>query len=257
MIRELTFLGLTVETYTLMAIIGAITGMAMSWRPMRKNGLSVAGTILLLSMSCIAFLVGARLWNVAADPDSYGPRWPWYTLQMTGFSMYGGILGSTIAVSLFSVIKRIRLVKLLDIFTIPAAAAFCIARIGCFLNGCCYGKRTEMPWGVIFPSELDNIIPIVPIHRHAVHPTQIYELILALIGIPLCLWLVKLFRAGAGGRFFIYGVWFSTMRLVVHPFRLFPYSYTVTTYVYPIIYYVLIVSGIFLFVISCRQDHSK
>ena len=257
MIRELTFFGLTVATYTLMAIIAAITGAAMSWRPLRKTGLSAAGTILLLSVICIAFLAGARIWNVAANPDSYGPDRPWYTLQMNGLSMFGGILGSTIAVSLFSVIKRIRLVKLLDIFTIPAAATFCIARIGCFLNGCCYGKRTEMPWGVIFPSELDNIIPIVPIHRHAVHPTQIYELILTLIGIPLCLWLVKLFRAGAGGRFFIYGVWFSTMRLVVHPFRLFPYSYTVTTYVYPTIYYVLIVIGIFLFVISCRQDHSK
>ncbi|MBR4556844.1 MAG: prolipoprotein diacylglyceryl transferase [Clostridiales bacterium] len=253
MIRELTFLGLTVATYTLMAIIAAITGAAMSWRPLRKTGLSAAGTILLLSVICIAFLAGARIWNVAANPDSYGPDRPWYTLQMNGLSMFGGILGSITAVSLFSAIKRISLVKLLDIFTIPAAVSFCIARIGCFMNGCCSGKRTDVPWGIIFPSGSD----ITLLHRHAVHPTQIYELLLALIGIPLCLWLVKLFRAGEGGRFFIYGVWFCTMRMIVHPFRLFPYSYTVTTYIYPLIYYVLIVIGIFLFVFSCRQSRCK
>lgn len=253
MIRELTFFGLTVATYTLMAIIAAITGAAMSWRPLCKTGLSAAGTILLLSVISIAFLAGARIWNVAANPDSYGPDRPWYTLQMNGLSMFGGILGSITAVSLFSAIKRISLVKLLDIFTIPAAVSFCIARIGCFLNGCCSGKRTDVPWGIIFPSGSD----ITLLHRHAVHPTQIYELLLALIGIPLCLWLVKLFRAGEGGRFFIYGVWFCTMRMIVHPFRLFPYSYTVTTYIYPLIYYVLIVIGIFLFVFSCRQSRCK
>lgn len=253
MIRELTFFGLTVATYTLMAIIAAITGAAMSWRPLRKTGLSAAGTILLLSVICIAFLAGARIWNAAANPDSYGPDRPWYTLQMNGLSMFGGILGSITAVSLFSAIKRISLVKLLDIFTIPAAVSFCIARIGCFLNGCCSGNRTDVPWGIIFPSGSD----ITLLHKHAVHPTQIYELLLALIGIPLCLWLVKLFRAGEGGRFFIYGVWFCTMRMIVHPFRLFPYSYTVTTYIYPLIYYVLIVIGIFLFVFSCRQSRCK
>ena len=231
-----------------MAIIAAITCVAMSWAPLRKSGLSVAVTILMLPMMCISFLVGARLWNVAVDPDSFDAERPWYALRMTGFSVYGGILGAILFVMIFSLITRIRLVKLLDVFTIPAAAAFSIVRIGCFLNGCCYGKKTDLPWGVIFPSAADNV------ERYAVHPTQIYELLLALLGIPLCLLLVKLFKAGAGGRFFIYGVWFSTMRLAIHPLRLFPYSYNVTKYFYPLFYYVLIVIGIFLFVNSCIKN---
>ena len=248
MIRELTFFGLTIGTYTLMAIIAAITCVAMSWGTLRKIGLSVAVTILMLSTMCIAFLVGARLWNVAVDPDSFGADRPWYILRMTGFSMYGGILGAILMLMIFSLITRIRLVKLLDVFTIPAAAAFSIARVGCFLNGCCYGKKTDLPWGVIFPSASDNA------HQYAAHPTQIYELLLALLGIPLCLWLVKLFKAGTGGRFFIYGVWFSTMRLAILPLRLLPYSYNVTQYYYPLLYYVLIVIGIFLFVYTCIKN---
>ena len=250
MIRELVFFGLTVGTYSLLSLVAAITGIVMSWRPLRRSGLTVAKTILLLPLLAIAFIVGARLWNVAVEPDSYGPGRPWHTLRMTGFSMYGGIIGAIITVTIFALITRIRLLKLLDAFTVPAAVAFCIARIGCFLNGCCYGKKTDLPWGVVFHSSAGKTAT-------AVHPTQIYELLLALIGIPLCLWLVKIFRAGTGGRFFIYGVWFSTMRLAVHPFRLFPYSYIVSTYIYPMIYYVLIVIGIFFFVYACRKEQLK
>lgn len=261
MISEITVFGLVIGTYSLMAVFAAITCAIMSWRPLLTCGFSRKGTAALLLAMCIAFFVGARLWNVAVNPDSYGDTNHWYSFQAAGFSMYGGVLGAIIVIAAAALITRIRLVKVLDAITIPGAVAFCIARIGCFLNGCCSGKNTDLPWGVVFPSEMDelikDVIPIVPIQRYAVHPTQLYELLLALIGIPLCLWLVKLFRAGEGGRFFIYGVWFSTMRLAVLPLRALPYSRMVTNVVYPLIYYFLIVIGIFLFVWSCRKGRAE
>lgn len=261
MIREFTIFGLTVGTYSLMAFIAALTCAVMSWRPLRRTSLPRIGVIVLLAVTCISFLVCARLWNVAVNPDSYGDTKHWYTLRMTGFSMYGGLLGAFLVILACSKIFRISPAKIFDAFTVPGAVAFCMARVGCFLNGCCGGKRTDLPWGVIFPSEMDelikDVIPIVPIQRYAVHPTQLYELALALIGIPLCLWLVKLFRAGDGGRFFIYGVWFNTLRLAVLPLRALPYSRIVTSVVYPLIYYVLIVIGIFLFVWSCRKSRTE
>ena len=52
---------------------------------------------------------------------------------------------------------------------VPLALAF--GRVGCFLNGCCYGKPTTLPWGVVFPTAA----PLV-----ARHPTQLYELVLDL-----------------------------------------------------------------------------
>lgn len=253
MIRELTFLGLSISTYSLMAYIAAVTCAAMSWKPLRRCGLPRAGIIILLSLMCVAFLVGARLWNVVVNPDSYGENLHWYTFRMKGFSMYGGIFGSFIVIPVVALITRTDLVKILDALTIPAAVAFCIARVGCFLNGCCAGKITDLPWGVHFPSSNDSALETLV----TVHPTQLYELALALIGVPLCLWLVKLFRSGAGGRFFIYGVWFSTMRLVVLPFRSLSYSLLVRELIYPLIYYVLIVIGIFLFVWSCRKERAE
>ena len=50
-----------------------------------------------------------------------------------------------------------------------------IARIGCFLNGCCYTKPSGLPWAVNFGFG-------------RVHPTQIYELILDLVAFAFLLW---------------------------------------------------------------------
>ena len=255
MIPEITFFGFPIETYTLMAILAAIVFGAISVPHLRRIGISLWGIFVLLVLIAAAFLVGARLWNVAVNPDSYGETRPWYTLQMTGFSMYGGITGAMTMLLPAALITRIRPLKMLDAVTIPGAAAFCIARVGCFLSGCCAGKETGLPWGVHFPSESGGLSETI-VHTPAVHPTQLYELFLALLGIPLCILIVKKVRTREGGLFFLYAVWFSTMRLLVHPLRALPYSPVVTNLVYPLIYYVLIVVGVFLFVWSCRRDRS-
>ena len=253
MIRDLPVFGLTVETYSLMAVLAAAAFAALSWRRLRRCGLSASGAVILLFLISVFFLFGARLWNITVNPDSYNETRPWYTLRMTGFSVFGGITGVAVVVLSAALILRMQPLKLFDAVTVPGAAAFCIARVGCFLGGCCYGKETDLPWGVVFPPKADAAVSSLP---HAVHPTQLYELLLALLGIPLCLFIVKKSRAKTGGLFFLYAVWFCTMRLIVHPLRDLPYSLLVRELIYPVLYYVLIVFGIFLFVWSCRRGRS-
>ena len=253
MIPKFDLFGLTVSTYTLMAVLAAVTFSVMSWRPLRRSPLPLPGVIILLISICAVFLIGARLWNVTVRPNSYDKAKTWYELKMSGFSVFGGITGVAVVVLSAALIARIQPLKLLDAVTVPGGAAFCIARVGCFLGGCCYGKETDLPWGVVFPSEADGLSETLS-RAHAVHPTQLYELVLALLGIPLCLLLVKKLRPGSGGCFFLYAAWFSTMRLVVHPLRVFPYSPLVTNIVYPLLYYVLIVLAVFLFIAACRKN---
>ena len=256
MMPKFDLFGLTVSTYALMAVLAAVTFIVMSWRPLRSFALPLPGVIILLISICAVFLTGARLWNVAVRPDSYDKAKPWYALEMSGFSVFGGITGVAVVVLSAALIARVQPLKLLDAVTVPGAAAFCVARVGCFLSGCCAGKETDLPWGVVFPSETDGLSETLT-RAHAVHPTQLYELILALLGIFLCLFIVKKAHAGEGGRFFIYGVWFCTLRLAIHPLRSFTYSPVVTNIVYPLLYYVLIVLGVFLFVWSCRRDRPE
>ncbi len=241
-----------------MAVIAALVCTAMCWRPLRRCGFTRTGVPVLLSVLCVMFLVGARLWNVAVNPGSYGVDKQWYTLRMTGFSMYGGILGAFIVILFASRLTDISIARILDAVTIPSAVAFSIARTGCFLNGCCAGKDTDLPWGVVFPSKYDGLSTnLISFQNHPVHPTQIYEMLLALIGIPLCLMIVKKCRAGSGGLFFIYGTWFSAMRLAILPLRSLPYPDPVKNAGYPIIYVSLIVSGVCLFIRACRQGRSE
>ena len=47
-----------------------------------------------------------------------------------------------------------------------------LGRIGCFLNGCCFGTPTDLPWGVTFP---EGSIPDYIFHNQAIHPAQLYS----------------------------------------------------------------------------------
>ena len=98
MIRDLPVFGLTVETYSLMAVLAAAAFAALSWRRLRRCGLSASGAVILLFLISVFFLFGARLWNIAVNPDSYNETRPWYTLRMTGFSVFGGITGVAVVV---------------------------------------------------------------------------------------------------------------------------------------------------------------
>lgn len=54
-------------------------------------------------------------------------------------------------------------VKTGDSFAVPVAAAVAVGRLACFIGGCCYGKPTGLPWGVVFHDGIPR------------HPTQLYE----------------------------------------------------------------------------------
>jgi len=94
-----------------------------------------------------------------------------------GLAVEGAIIFSLIFIILYTKIKRISTVKVLDTIAIFVPIGQAIGRIGCFLNGCCYGKETNCFLGVKFPF-LDR----------KVHPTELYYsfsyLILFFIFIP-------------------------------------------------------------------------
>ena len=68
----------------------------MAYQPLLRAGFSRRGAAVLLLCACAAFLIGARLWNVAVNPGDFGPQRPWYVLRMTGFSLYGGLAGGAV-----------------------------------------------------------------------------------------------------------------------------------------------------------------
>jgi phosphatidylglycerol:prolipoprotein diacylglycerol transferase len=241
--------GLPIRSYPLAAVLAVLTAAALAWPALGKRAWSPLSRVLTIFAMVVAFLIGARLWNLAVSPGAYGPDRPWYTLQLTGLSLYGGILGAFFPLLAAARLKRQSLWAALDAFTMPAAAGFCLIRVGCFLNGCCRGIPTRLPWGVVFPAMVGGVdlnILGAAVFRQAVHPTQLYELLGAVACIVLALRVVRRFSLPEGGRFLVYATCFSAMRLCILPLRALRYPDWIRWGFYPALYLALIATGILL-----------
>lgn len=124
----------------------------------------------------IAGLFGARLayvalnWNLYSnDLASIAAVWD------GGLTFYGGLAAGALAGIIWARIADTSIAAFADITAPSIALGYAVARIGCFLNGCCYGCPTSLPWGIRF--QADGSHEITP----PSHPTQIYSSLLSLL----------------------------------------------------------------------------
>ncbi|MCP4644643.1 MAG: prolipoprotein diacylglyceryl transferase, partial [bacterium] len=126
-------------------------------------------------------LIGAKVFFIL-QYQSWTDVWRALLVWQGGLVFYGGLAGSVIAVAVALRIAGSPVVRAIDIIAVYTPLGQAITRVGCFLNGCCYGVGTKLPWGVRFPRHsvahtdhvnLDLILPGAE-HTHAVHPSQLY-----------------------------------------------------------------------------------
>lgn len=163
-----------------------------------------------------ASVIGARLFHVlfeelpfyVAHPDKILAVWE------GGYTLYGAILSSIVAIYLYCRAKRIRFLYFVD-FSAPATAlGIAVGRVGCFLAGCCWGKICHMPWAVKFTHpEAFTSARNIPLH-----PTQLYEAFGAFL---MYLYLnYRMDHRKYDGQLFFHGlIIYSCLRFVVEMFR--------------------------------------
>jgi len=144
-------------------------------------------TIIMLVM-LVSSVVGARLLNALVNFPAYweNPA-KLFAFDASGFSLYGGIAMAIISGLISCHFLRLNIFKLGDTLIPFLGIGIGIMRIGCFMNGCCFGKETDLPWGVHFPFlspahlyQLSNGGSFLEVD--GVHPTQLYELVAAFSG---------------------------------------------------------------------------
>ncbi len=148
-----------------------------------------------------------------------------------GLVFYGGLIGGTLGVTM--VLRKANLPWLMfgDIVAPMLILGYGIGRIGCFLVGDDYGLPTHLPWGIPFenglpPSTYDifaTYYPWIDLSGFepgvlAVHPTQLYELVLAL-AIFGFLWKKRLHIKNTGGLFFTYLIFAGCERFLIEFIR--------------------------------------
>lgn len=160
---------LQIFSYGLFVSLGVLAATLWTVRKVNKQGRSPQFVIDLVLLVVVAGIIGARLAYVFFYESRYYLAHPWQILMLQGggLAFYGALVLGLLAGYLY--LRRIGepFLGFLDLVSPALALGYSIARIGCFLAGCCYGIVTTRPWGVIFPA-----VDLAPRH-----PTQLYSML--------------------------------------------------------------------------------
>lgn len=201
--------GVPVRGYGAMLLVAAMAGTWLSIVRGRSMGFD-ADTILALGMEVFLWgIVGARLFYVIEYRDQFfaaGRSWPESLMAVLniaagGLVVFGSLPTAALAAWRFASRRGLSLPRLADCIAPGLLVGLAIGRIGCFLNGCCYGGACELPWAVRFPPDsppwLDQaargLLPAAAADGGRpwslpVHPAQLYAAIdAAILAVLACL----------------------------------------------------------------------
>jgi prolipoprotein diacylglyceryltransferase len=141
-----------VGAYATFLVLAALVAGGLAGRVLCEAGIARRPALAGLAAAVVAGLIGARLLAVVLTPASYAAD-PGTILapEPSGFALYGGMAGTGAVVIWLARRWKLDLARLADRLVVPIASGLVLLRIGCFLNGCCNGVTTVLPWGVVFP----------------------------------------------------------------------------------------------------------
>ena len=185
----------------------------------RRAGLDAAKVMDLGIYLIIAALVGAKLMLVVVDFDYFRSN-PGELLSLVrvGGVFYGGLIGSFL-VGLW-LVRRYKLPvwATADLYAPGIALGHIIGRLGCLLAGCCFGRPTDLPWGITFTSPVAAASAGTPLGQ-PLHPTQLYDAGAELLILVFLLGLERRGRGYPGRTFWLYIALYAIARFIVEIFR--------------------------------------
>jgi phosphatidylglycerol:prolipoprotein diacylglycerol transferase len=113
------------------------------------------------SITLLTGLLAARLFYVALYWDFFAHSLPdAVAIWQGGLVWYGGLLGGLFGGWFYVRAKRLSFLRVMDQFIPFGVLGHAIGRMGCFLNGCCYGIPTDAWCGVTFPGQAVRVLPV-------------------------------------------------------------------------------------------------
>ncbi len=212
-----------IRAYGLMLWFALIAALVRTLRASKRSGLTSEQVVDISLYALLSGIVFAHLASIMLDLPYY-LRYPseitglWTGMfaaegGLRGLSFHGGFVGGMLAAYVYARRKGLFFLDVIDLFSPGLALGYGIARIGCFLNGCCYGAPTDVPWAVRF---------VIDPHSHQLtepsHPTQIYSMLasLAIFGILV---LIEKRRRFGGQVFLSYVALYAVYRFLIEFMR--------------------------------------
>jgi phosphatidylglycerol:prolipoprotein diacylglycerol transferase len=174
--------------------------------------------------SVVGGLLGARLVHVI---DHVANNWDYYSIHpgevgkyifgFAGLALYGAIIGAILAILIYARVRRVpfsNLIGVFDCLAVGAPVAQAIGRVGCIINGCCYGIPSSLPWSFIYthPNSACSLLNV------PLHPAQLYFLLWNLIVFAI-IWKLQRKLKPQGSLFLLYLCLYSAGDFALRFFR--------------------------------------
>lgn len=243
------FGGIELPSYGIMLAVSFLCGL---WYVRRKSPqIGIAPLIIetLAFYVMIGVIVGGRLLYVAFhwaqyENDPLGIIRIWEG----GMMFFGGLLGGYLLGAMYMKKQKIPILKVSDLVAPALGLGLFFTRIGCFLNGCCFGTPSALPWAMRFPP--DCVAGTSAIGTQTLHPAQLYE---SVFGLALFFYLNKKFMSShkRGAIFAQFLIFYGLFRFGIDLIRY--YENSANYWINQVIALGLIVAGIVIIVRSRRK----
>ena len=172
----------TIHSYGFMISLAILFSAFFLLREASKAGYNPDHILEAVIVLGISGLIGSRILYVLLNFGYYSANWVQIlNLRVGGLSFYGAIIFGLAALIVWCRFRKLKILELADFFSPYLMFGYAFGRIGCFLNGCCFGKISSLPFALPAAST-DNLLR---------HPVQLYAAVLALIFFAVILYLKK------------------------------------------------------------------
>lgn len=196
-----------VRWYGVMVSLAILTVVVWTYFSAKKAG--IPGDIVYTSaLWAIPFgLVISRLVEVVDRLDFYSNN-PGEVFSFSGLTIYGGVLGGVLGAWIYNRIRGQPFGRLADAAAPGVILGQAVGRIGCTINGCCYGTPTTLPWGFVYTNH-NSYAPL----GVSTQPTVVYELLFDLAVFGVLLYLRRRLKV-EGSLFLVYLATYSVGRFL-------------------------------------------
>ena len=205
---------LTIHTYGLFVAVGFAVALLVTIKIGKARGLESPQIMDMGFIIILCAIIGSRLGYVLLNLTHYVHHpLDFFKIWEGGLVFSGGLVLVVLVMTWYVRRQKLPFWRMADLWAPAIAVGQAIGRIGCFMAGCCYGKPTDLKWGVVF-SHPQSLAPL----NVCLHPTQLYSALAGFITFAVLMLLTA--KKQFDGQVFI---WFiilhSSTRLFIERFR--------------------------------------
>lgn len=183
--------GIPIYSYSFFVVMAYLACLTYAWLEARRQKLEPVHAVDLSMVIFVCGIVGARIMFAAVEYKHF-MKAPLdiFKVWQGGLVYYGGFIGAVAGGFLFLRARKLNVLQWADLAAPTIVLSLVFGRIGCLLNGCCYGKAApDLPWGIVYPESHSSLF--LGMVRMKVHPAPVYASLANLAIFVLVLMLMR------------------------------------------------------------------